>query len=168
MQRHLVIMGVAGCGKSSVGAAAAQALGLPLIEGDAFHSAGNLAKMSAGIALDDADRRGWLDALGRELQAHPQGAVLTCSALKRAYRDRLRAACPGLRFVHLVIDEKTALTRVAARASRHFFGPQLVASQFQTLEPPAGEPGVLALAATLALADIAAATAGWVNSGDLA
>jgi gluconokinase len=164
----VVVMGVAGCGKSSAGLAIAAALGLPLIEGDDFHGPANQAKMSAGVALTDEDRQGWLDALATQLAARPQGVVLTCSALKRAYRDRLRAACPGLRFVHLVIDEKTALTRVAARASRHFFGPQLVASQFQTLEPPAGEPGVLALDATLPLADIAAATAGWVNSGDLA
>lgn len=86
-------MGVAGCGKSSLGLALAQALRLPLIEGDDHHSPASRAKMSEGIALTDADREGWLTTLGQLLQAHPQGAVLTCSALKKAYRDRLRAAC---------------------------------------------------------------------------
>ncbi len=85
-------MGVAGCGKSSLGAALARAEGLPLVEGDDHHSAGSRAKMSQGIALTDADRDGWLDILGQQLQAHPQGLVLTCSALKRSYRDRLRKA----------------------------------------------------------------------------
>ena len=85
-------MGVAGCGKSSLGHAVAQALGWPLVEGDDFHPAANVAKMRAGIPLVDADRVGWLALLGAELQRHPGGAVLTCSALKRAYRDQLRAA----------------------------------------------------------------------------
>ncbi|MBI5258156.1 MAG: gluconokinase [Burkholderiales bacterium] len=159
-------MGVAGCGKSSAGQAVADALGLPLIEGDDFHGPANQAKMSAGVALTDEDREGWLAALAAQLAARPAGVVLTCSALKRAYRDRLRAAQPRLRFVHLVIDEQTALSRVVARAGRHFFGPELVSSQFRTLEDPAGEPGVLALDATLPLADIAAATARWVSTGD--
>ena len=95
MDKYIVVMGVAGCGKSSLGAALAQAEGLPLVEGDDFHSAANRAKMSQGIALTDADRDGWLDILGQQLQAHPGGMVLTCSALKRRYRDRLRLARPG-------------------------------------------------------------------------
>jgi gluconokinase len=104
MDKYIVVMGVAGCGKSSLGAALALAEGLPLVEGDDFHSPANRAKMSQGIALTDADRDGWLDILGQQLQAHPGGMVLTCSALKRRYRDRLRQARPGLRFVFLDIE----------------------------------------------------------------
>src|SRR3989344_5069599 len=93
---YLVVMGVAGCGKSSLGAALAQAEGLPLIEGDDHHSPASREKMRQGIALTDEDLEGWLATLGQLLQAHPHGAVLTCSSLKKAYRDRLRRACLGL------------------------------------------------------------------------
>jgi gluconokinase len=145
----IVVMGVAGCGKSSLGAALASALGLPLIEGDDFHSADNRRKMAEGTPLTDADRDGWLDTLAAELASHPAGAVLTCSALKRRYRDRLRAAAPGLRFVFLAITPAAAEQRVAARAGTHFFNRSLVASQFEALEPPLDEPRVLPLDATL-------------------
>ena len=141
MQTSIVIMGVAGCGKSSLGAALARAEGLRLIEGDDYHSADSRAKMSHGIALTDADRDGWLTRLADELRAAPEGAVLSCSALKRAYRERLRAAAPGLRFVFLDITHEQAQQRVAAR--EHFFSTRLVESQFATLESPTGEPGVL-------------------------
>lgn len=138
----LVIMGVAGCGKSSLGAAVARAHGMLLVEGDERHSAESLDKMRQGIALTDEDRSGWLDALAAELAARPQGIVVSCSALRRAYRDRLRRGLPGLRFVFLEIDRASAQARVAARAG-HFFSPSLVDSQFATLESPRGEPGVL-------------------------
>jgi gluconokinase len=124
----IVVMGVSGCGKSRVGALVAAGLGLPLVEGDEFHSAANRARMRSGIALTDADRADWLDTLGRELRSRP-GAVLTCSALKAAYRDRLRAAAPGLRFAWLELDAAAAQARVAERAS-HFFPAGLVATQF--------------------------------------
>lgn len=159
----LVVMGVAGCGKSSLGQALAQALALPLVEGDDFHGPASQAKMAAGVALTDADRAGWLDALAAELAARPQGVVLTCSALKRRYRDRLRAACAALRFVHLVVDKETALSRVAARAGEHFFGPGLVASQFEALESPAGEAGVLELDATRPLPELVQAVERWLQ-----
>ena len=124
----VVVMGVAGCGKSSLGSALAQAEGLPLIEGDDHHSPTSREKMRQGIALTDADREGWLTTLGQLLQAQPQGAVLTCSALKKVYRDRLRNACPGLRFVFLEIDRASAGQRVAARAkSRPSRGRRLIA-----------------------------------------
>lgn len=145
-----VFMGVSGCGKSSLAAAVAAELGLPLIEGDEHHSADNRAKMQRGIALTDADRAQWLDALAALLASHPDGVLLTCSALKRNYRDRLRAASPGLRFVFLDLDQAEALRRVGARAKEHFFPPQLVASQFATLESPVGERGVLRVDATAA------------------
>ena len=89
-------MGVAGSGKSTLAAALAERLSWPMIEGDDFHSDENKARMRAGVPLSDADREGWLRSLARELQQHPDGAVLTCSALKRSYRDLLRAASPGL------------------------------------------------------------------------
>ena len=158
----LIVMGVAGCGKSSLGQAVARRLGLPLIEGDDFHTPACLARMQAGIALTDADRAGWLNALAVQLQAHSSGVVLTCSALKRAYRDRLRQAAPDLRFAHLVLDRDEALRRVAARAGAHPFPPSLVDSQFATLESPASEPGVLELDATRPLDELGTAVADWL------
>ena len=148
--RHIVVMGVSGCGKSAVGERLAAALGLGLIEGDSFHSQGNIGKMKQGVALTDGDRQGWLAELGGELSRHLAGAVLTCSALKRSYRDELRAAAPGLRFVHLALGQQDALGRVAGREG-HFYPPSLVASQFDALEDPAGEPGVIAVDAMLPL-----------------
>lgn len=143
----VVVMGVAGCGKSSLGAALAKARGWAYIEGDAFHAPASIAKMRAGIALDDTDRAGWLDELGRQLQQHPDGVVLACSALKRAYRERLRAARPELGFVFIEISRELALARVAARAAQHLFPASLVDSQFAALESPLGEPGVLGVPA---------------------
>lgn len=164
----LVVMGVAGCGKSSLGAALAQACGVPLIEGDDHHSGTSREKMRLGVALTDADRAGWLRTLAELLQAHQEGAVLTCSALKRAYRDQLRAACPGLRFVFLDIDREEAGQRVAARAGTHFFSSALVDSQFATLESPVGEPGVLRLDARLPLKQLCAQTVAWLPHKELA
>jgi gluconokinase len=143
----IVVMGICGCGKTSVGRAVAETLSLPLIEGDAFHPTANVEKMRAGHPLDDADRAGWLDALAAELAARPTGAVLACSALKRAYRDRLRRAVPRLRFAFLALSREEALARVSARPD-HFMPPTLVDSQLATLEPPTGEVDVLTLDAT--------------------
>jgi len=161
---HVVVMGVAGCGKSAVGERIAQSLGLPLVEGDEFHPAGNIDKMRRGLPLEDEDRAGWLDRLALELALHPAGAVLTCSALKRAYRDRLRAAAPGLRFVHLQLTQDEALRRVQSRGG-HFYPPSLVASQFEALEDPTGEPGVLGVDAGLPLDAVAAQALGWLRPG---
>src|SRR5664280_415119 len=105
MRFVVVVMGVAGCGKTTFGRALAQARGLPFFDGDEFHSTDARAKMSAGIALTDGDRAPWLARIGSRLGdecALPQGAVIACSALRRAYRDRLRAFVgPDLRFVFL-------------------------------------------------------------------
>ena len=160
----LVVMGVAGCGKSSLGQSLAAALQLPLIEGDDHHSAASRTKMSQGVPLTDADREGWLAQLGQLLQARPEGAVLTCSALKKAYRDRLRAACPSLRFAFLQIDRAQAEARVKARAQTHFFSAALVDSQFATLESPTGEPGVLTLDATLPLSALEQQACAWLTT----
>ncbi|MDO8252055.1 MAG: gluconokinase [Rhodoferax sp.] len=159
----VVMMGVAGCGKSSAGQAIAQAIGLPLIEGDEFHPTSNLDKMRQGLPLTDADRADWLSTLGQALEQHKAGAVLTCSALKRAYRDRLRAHAPGLRFVFLDIDAATAHQRVTARAGAHLFPPSLVDSQFANLESPVGEPGVLRVDATDSLAHLSETVARWLQ-----
>ncbi len=163
MQHAVVIMGVAGCGKSSLAAAVALAEGLPSIEGDNFHSPANRGKMAEGVALDDADRSGWLDALALQLQARPAGIVLTCSALRLAYRERLRAAAPGLRFAFLDLGRDAALARVAARAGTHFFSPQLVDSQFATLESPVGESGVLRLDALQPLPALQGQVSAWLH-----
>jgi gluconokinase len=160
----VVMMGVSGCGKSSAGAAVASALGLPLIEGDAFHSASNRTKMQQGFPLTDADRAGWLDSLAAELARHPDGAVLTCSALKLAYRQQLRAATPGLRFVFLEISRAEATRRVASRPD-HFFSASLVENQFATLEPPTGEAQVLTLDATLPLPTLCQTACAWLREG---
>jgi gluconokinase len=162
MGTRIVIMGVAGCGKSSLGAAVAAAEGLPLIEGDDFHSATSRDKMSRGVPLTDDDRAQWLEILGGQLAAHPQGVVLTCSALKRAYRERLRAAAPGLRFVFLEISRADAQRRVAGRGS-HFFSASLVDSQFATLESPVGEPGVLPVDALEALDPLQRRVGAWLH-----
>jgi gluconokinase len=159
---RIVIMGVAGCGKSTVGAAVAAAEGLPLVEGDDFHSAASRAKMASGTPLTDADRAQWLVTLGEQLAARPQGVVLTCSALKKAYREQLRQAAPGLRFVFLEIGRESSLQRVSGRGS-HFFSASLVDSQFATLESPVGEPGVLRVDALEPLDKLQRRVAGWLH-----
>lgn len=156
-------MGVAGSGKSTLGTAVAERMGWPMIEGDDYHSDENKARMRAGVPLTDADRLGWLRILGRELQGHPDGAVLTCSALKRAYRDILRDASPGLVFVFLDISEDEALRRVNNRG-QHFFPPELLQSQFAALEVPLDEPGVLRLDAGLPVQNLVDQTVEWLNS----
>jgi len=130
-------MGVSACGKSDIGARLAQALGAPFIEGDRFHPPENVAKMSAGIPLDDEDRRGWLQALRAEIERAWQTepvVVLSCSALKRAYRDVLRGDGGDVRFVHLHGDRDLIAQRMAAR-SGHFMPVSLLDSQLRTLEP---------------------------------
>jgi gluconokinase len=158
---HVVVMGVAGCGKSSLGQRCAQAWQLPLLEGDDFHSADNTEKMRRGTPLNDDDRQAWLGELAAQLQAHPQGAVLTCSALRRRYRDRLRQAVPGLKFLFLHLSETQACERVAAR-SAHLFPVSLVASQFEALEDPSAEDGVLRLDAMRPLESLAAEAVRWL------
>lgn len=158
---RVVVMGVAGCGKSEVGARLADLLGAPVIEGDSFHPAANVAKMRDGVPLTDADRAGWLALLAEQL-AQRDVAVLTCSALKKSYRDQLRAAAAGVRFVFLQIDEPAAQARVAARPG-HFYPASLVSSQFATLQDPSGEAGVLTLDATLAPQQLAEAATDWLQ-----
>jgi len=167
MNASVVIMGVAGCGKSSLGAALAGVEGLSLIEGDDHHSEASREKMRQGIALTDADREGWLSQLAGALQNRAGGHVLTCSALRRRYRAVLRAAAPGLRFVFLDITREEAAARVAARAS-HFFASSLVDSQFATLESPVGEHGVLRVDAANPLPELQAQVSAWLHTQEAA
>ncbi len=158
----LVVMGVAGSGKSTLGEGIARELGYALIEGDEHHMPASKAKMRAGIPLQDTDREPWLDHLGELVAASSGGAVLTCSALKRAYRERLRSHVPGLKFVFIEIDQAAAVERVATRPA-HMFPPSLVANQFATLESPVGERGVLAVSAGQALSAQVDAVRKWLE-----
>jgi gluconokinase len=126
-------MGVTGSGKTTVGELLARRLDVPFGDADEFHGAANIEKMSAGIPLDDDDRRPWLRAIAEWLAAHA-GAVASCSALKREYRDILRERAPTVYFVHLHGDRETVRRRVAGRAG-HFMPESLVDSQFEALEP---------------------------------
>lgn len=127
-------MGVCGCGKSALGARLAAALGLPFVEGDDYHPADNVARMSAGIALTDRDREGWLHALRAEIvRAQGKGIVLSCSALKRSYRDILRGA-GDVRFIHLAGERALIEARMRARPG-HYMPASLLDSQLRTLEP---------------------------------
>jgi carbohydrate kinase (thermoresistant glucokinase family) len=142
-----VIMGVSGCGKSTVGAALAQVFDIPYLEGDAYHPAANVAKMAAGIPLNDEDRAGWLQGLADEIrQARERGAglVLSCSALKRRYRDMLRQADPSLRFVHLDGPRTLIADRMQARVG-HYMPSSLLDSQLSILEPLHADEGGLTL-----------------------
>lgn len=164
----LVIMGVAGCGKSSIGQAIASRTDALFIEGDAFHPAANIAKMSAGIPLDDHDRAGWLERLGEELRSATDGgqrAVLTCSALRQIYRRQLRQAVPGLGFVYLELSREMAGQRVASRPD-HFMPASLIDSQFAALEPPHHEPLTLVLDATLPVDRLSLEAERWWASAD--
>ena len=131
-----VVMGVSGCGKSAVGSLLASALGVPYVEGDDLHPPVNVAKMAAGSALDDADRAGWLDALRQRIataRAQGSGLVVSCSALKRSYRELLRGGDPALRFAHL--DGPRELLERRMQRPGHFMPPSLLDSQLRTLQP---------------------------------
>lgn len=130
----VVVMGVSGCGKSTVGTLLAAELGVPFADADDLHSEPAKAKMAAGRPLDDADRAPWLDRCKGWLAEHPDGAVLACSALKRRYRDVLRTGAPKLWLLHLAGDPAVVSARVAHR-TQHFLPASLVASQYQALEP---------------------------------
>lgn len=165
---HLVFMGVSGCGKSTAAALAAGRLGRPLAEADDFHPAANIEKMAAGRPLDDADRAPWLAALrDRMAEVGAPGAVVTCSALKRAYRDTLREAPGRVFFVHLAGSRELIGARLAARTG-HFMPADLLGSQYADLEPLAADEDGVTLdvaAAPGELVDAALAAAGLAGGG---
>ena len=143
----VVVMGVCGCGKSTVGERLARELGALYIEGDAFHPPANVARMAAGIALTDADRQGWLEALAAQLadaRRARRSVVLACSALKRRYRDVLRRGAPDLRVVHLAGDRAMLAARLAARRG-HYMPASLLDSQLVTLEAPGPDERAITL-----------------------
>ncbi|MFH9014324.1 gluconokinase [Streptomyces sp. NPDC017943] len=131
----VVVMGVAGTGKTTIGPLLAARLGVPYAEGDDFHPPANIEKMSAGTPLTDEDRGPWLDAIGGWAQGRAGlGGVVSCSALKRSYRDRLRATAPGVVFLHLTGDRALIEDRMSHRKG-HFMPTALLDSQFGTLQP---------------------------------
>ena len=141
MNRAIVVMGVSGSGKSTVAEELARKLEFAFLEGDDFHPEGNKRKMAAGIALEDDDRWPWLDALSEAIVAarDNQGVVATCSALKRSYRDRIRAkVAPPLSFVFLSVAQEELARRLRSRRG-HFMPAALLESQLNTLEIPAGD-----------------------------
>ncbi|MDT0344295.1 gluconokinase [Streptomyces litchfieldiae] len=142
----VVVMGVSGVGKTTVARLLAERLGVPFAEADDFHPEANIAKMSAGIPLNDADRGPWLESLGawlREREEEGSGGVMTCSALKVRYRDVLRAGSPGVFFLHLHGTTELIAERIGQRAG-HFMPPELLATQLADLEPlTPGENGAV-------------------------
>jgi carbohydrate kinase (thermoresistant glucokinase family) len=168
---RIVVMGVSGCGKSSVGIALAETLGARFIDGDDLHPAANKAKMSAGIPLDDSDRWPWLDLVSKALAEEVvetsggsfTGTVVACSALKRAYRERILAGAPNTFFVHLDGSREILEQRLGARAG-HFMPASLLDSQLATLEPiGADEPGCV-LNVEDSIAELVSKTAQTLNS----
>jgi gluconokinase len=145
---HVVVMGVSGCGKSTLASGVARQLQLDMMDGDDLHLSESVAKMRSGVALTDIDRWPWLDRIGDYLaQAEPakKGRIVACSALKRIYRDRIRARAANVIFIFLDGDVELIRQRMALRAG-HYMPPELLDSQLQTLEPPApDETDVLTL-----------------------
>jgi gluconokinase len=154
---RLIVMGVSGCGKSTLAAALGQRLGLQMVDGDDLHLAESVAKMRAGIALQDADRWPWLDRIGDYLaQAEAPGRVVACSALKRVYRDRIRSQAGDVCFVFLDGDFDLIEQRMRQRVG-HYMQPGLLDSQFRTLEKPqADETDVICLPITEPVQDMVA------------
>jgi carbohydrate kinase (thermoresistant glucokinase family) len=142
MSKAIVVMGVSGSGKSTLGQALADALGWRFVEGDALHPPSNIAKMSAGTPLNDEDRRPFLENVGQALLARPSGAVVSCSALKRAYRDLIRSIAGDVTFVLPTLSSEQLRARMAQRP-HHFMPTSLLESQLATLEPPGAEEAAI-------------------------
>ncbi len=153
-------MGVSGAGKSAIGTALAAALGVPFVDGDDLHAQANVARMAAGIPLTDADRAPWLERVGATLAAAPDGLVVACSALKRAYRDAIRAAVPDVAFVHLAGSPELLRRRLDGRVG-HFMPAALLDSQLATLEPLAPDEAGVVLSIEPSVDGIVAAARDW-------
>ena len=159
---RVVVMGVCGSGKSTVGQAIANALGCDFVEGDALHPPGNVHIMASGTPLTDANRLGWLQAVARHLAdvaAFPRGVVVSCSALKLSYRDLLRAAAPDVKFVYLEGSAELLAQRLRAR-SVHFMPPSMLQSQLATLEAPLASEYAVTVSISLAVPELISAAVG--------
>lgn len=139
MDYQIIVMGVSGCGKSTVGKQLAARLGYPYYDGDSYHPPENIAKMQGGQPLTDADRAGWLTMLNQQLQCEKHGAVLACSALKVSYREQLTRGLTRPIFVYLHGDFATIWARHQQRQNHYFNGQTMLQSQFDTLETPTGD-----------------------------
>lgn len=164
---HLVVMGVAGSGKSLVGAQLAERLALPLLEGDDFHPSATIDKIAHDVAPSDTDRVEWTRRLAQELAARPQGAILSCPALTREDREVLREAAPRLHFLHLALTPHQALERMASRTDQ-FYPPSVAAADFDRLQDPAPEPRVHAVDATQHVDRIVDDALRWLGGNRLA
>jgi carbohydrate kinase (thermoresistant glucokinase family) len=157
--RRIVVMGVSGAGKTSVGVALADRLGLGFVDADDLHPPANVEKMRAGTALAEADRMPWLDLVGAALaEARPPGVVVACSSLRRAYRDRLRASAPDTAFVALEGDEALLAERIGGRRG-HFMPATLLASQLAAYEAPDADERAVRVDVADGVDEIAAAAA---------
>jgi gluconokinase len=161
----LVVIGVSGSGKSTVGAAIAQRLRVPFADADDFHPEANIAKMTAGKPLDDSDRHPWLEAIGGWLAEHPEGGVMGCSALKRKYRDQLRHHCHHVAFLLLHGTPEVIRKRQASRPG-HFMPASLLNSQFATLEQLAPDERGLTLDVDQSVDALVAQYIQWAGSAD--
>jgi gluconokinase len=164
MAHLVVVMGVSGCGKSTVGKLLARRLSAEFLEGDDLHPPRNVERMAAGIPLTDNDRRDWLLEIAQQLadaHAAKYTLVVSCSALKRSYRDMLRAASSDLAFVHIDAELPLLEERLRARTG-HYMPASLLASQLQTLEPPGADERAITLAATPPAEQIASEAAAWL------
>ena len=161
----VVVMGVSGCGKSTVGQLLARQLKAEFLEGDDLHPPRNIERMASGIPLTDADRRDWLLEIAQQIadaRAGHHGLVVSCSALKRSYRDMLRTAAGKLAFVYLHASREELQARLAARPG-HFMPGSLLDSQLQTLEPPQADERAIQFDAALPPAEISQQAAAWLS-----
>lgn len=157
----VVVMGVSGSGKTTLGRAVADALDAPFCEGDDLHPPGNVAKMAAGEPLTDTDRWPWLDVVGAWLAAGAGWRVATCSALRRAYRDRLISAAPGTRFLWLDVPQAELAHRLALRQG-HYMPASLLGSQLATLEPPMPDEPALRIEGALGMGPSVDSARAWL------
>lgn len=164
MNLHIIVMGVSGSGKSTVGEKLAEALNLPFLEGDSLHPKSNVDKMASGIPLQDEDRWPWLDKIGERMATAEQGLIVSCSSLKKSYRDRLRAAVGGqLAFVFLDGSFEVLHEHMGHRTG-HFMPVTMLESQLATLESPVGEPLVFRADVVDPIEKIVAESLEWLRS----